>query len=462
MPDTHLINCFQHRRLSDRLTDISGDDKDANHAAKDYLEEKRDYVDNEDCSEKDIAEYLHEWLSRIEKTGFLGSLNTTKSNYNSCIGNSIIDIAGIGDDHKLIEREEIVETDLTVFREGKPCGNGTITLADGTELWGSFRKGRREGRGSILGGRLEKLGVRRIHGFYSNGVLEGNGRVEWEDGRILQGIFSNGFLTGLCIAKSNTGGNKLYIGEYRRGVPVGPVWRRLEGGGWLHGVVDMLGELTGDDIMYIYPDMITCLVGEFRKGVLISGRESRIHHVVQGDILQVVCNPPDPGSPVFRYQPSDSHHLYVDHQVQDPYERGRVECRRSEIENAGEGVFASRDIPANTVVCFYHGIYLGMGQGSPQECCDYQIYLDWYSAPDSPALDIPPSAQAYSDYKASLGHKVNHSWQPNCMYTKYEHPVFGHTALAVKTIRSVSKGEELTAHYKYDYKACPDWYNSVM
>ena len=41
------------------------------------------------------------------------------------------------------------------------------------------------------------------------------------------------------------------------------------GGGWLHGKVDELGHLTGDDMMYNYPDPSICLYGTFVKGVMV-------------------------------------------------------------------------------------------------------------------------------------------------------------------------------------------------
>ena len=49
----------------------------------------------------------------------------------------------------------------------------------------------------------------------------------------------------------------------------------------------------------------------------------------------------------------------------DPYEAGRVAVRNSELAGAGEGVFALRDLPADTVACFYHGLYLQPEETSP-------------------------------------------------------------------------------------------------
>ena len=195
---------------------------------------------------------------------------------------------------------------------------------------------------------------------------------------------------------------------------------------------------------------------------MMEARESKVKEILnpgeEDGNLHVAAAPPVLGSPIFSYQPSDSEKMRVDYQQQDPYKRDRVECGQSAVQNAGEGVFAITDIPEDTFVCFYHGIYLQEGQNSPQENCEYQIFLDWHLAPASPSLDILPDAAAYKDYKASLGHKVNHNWEPNCMYSKYNHPVFGHTALGIKTIRRVERREELTTNYRYDADNCPDWY----
>ena len=59
------------------------------------------------------------------------------------------------------------------------------------------------------------------------------------------------------------------IGFFSRGVLSGPVWISQLGGGWLHGVADQRGEMTGDQIMYIYPDLATVLWGSFDRGVMV-------------------------------------------------------------------------------------------------------------------------------------------------------------------------------------------------
>ena len=362
-----------------------------------------------------------------------------------------------------INVDEIEQIDGHVSKAGLPVGMATVVLSTGVHCYGNWRDGCREGVGKTFGPGMECVGVNSVSGSYTGGVLEGVGKVETVDGLTLTGRFDRGYLEGLVIGRSFS--DNFYIGEYHRGVAVGPCWRRLEGGGWLHGVVDKEGQFTGEDMMYIYPDLVTCLVGKFRNGVMIAARESRVDMIVnpgeEGSILHVRAATPDPDGHIFSYQPSDDQKMSVDYQQQDPYERDRVECRRSAVKNAGEGVFAITDIPQDTFVCFYHGIYLEEGQNSPQENCEYQIFLDWDAAPASPSLDILPNAWSYKDYKASLGHKVNHSWQPNCQYAKLYHPVFGHTAMGIRTIRQVYRGEELSTNYRYDVDDCPEWYQKL-
>lgn len=44
-----------------------------------------------------------------------------------------------------------------------------------------------------------------------------------------------------------------FVGRYTKGRPSGPCWSYREGGGFLFGVPDQTGTLTGAEIAYIYP-----------------------------------------------------------------------------------------------------------------------------------------------------------------------------------------------------------------
>ena len=78
------------------------------------------------------------------------------------------------------------------------------------------------------------------------------------------------------------------ITRYSRGVRTGPVWISLLGGGWLHGVPDQRGEMTGHQIMFIYPDLTTVLCGSFTKGVMVRAVQATLADV--GKYLQHFFN----------------------------------------------------------------------------------------------------------------------------------------------------------------------------
>ncbi len=70
-------------------------------------------------------------------------------------------------------------------------------------------------------------------------------------------------------------------------------------------------------------------------------------------------------------------------------------------------------------------------------------------------MDLPSGYEDSAYYCASLGHKINHSFYPNCKWSVSRHPVFGRVP-AVVTIRSLPMGSELTCHYKIDMQAAAE------
>ena len=76
----------------------------------------------------------------------------------------------------------------------------------------------------------------------------------------------------LCISHYSgldLSGNLMFVGEFSKGLPVGHCWLAKEGQGWLFGEVDKRGRFTGDNIAYIYPDLLTAITGTFHNEVKI-------------------------------------------------------------------------------------------------------------------------------------------------------------------------------------------------
>ena len=91
---------------------------------------------------------------------------------------------------------------------------------------------------------------------------------------------------------------------------------------------------------------------------------------------------------------------------------------------------------------------------------NYEIYVDWNYTERSAWIDIPAECVDIEDYRASLAHKANHSFDPNVQFVSATHPRFGRVP-ALKTLRPVSAGEEILTHYKYDMALAPTWYTEA-
>ena len=76
------------------------------------------------------------------------------------------------------------------------------------------------------------------------------------------------------------------------------------------------------------------------------------------------------------------------------------------------------------------------------------------------SLDIPRNMRSITSYCATLAHKVNHSFHPNCRFGDYCHPLYGDIRCIV-TVKPVEKGEELLVHYNYYLDDCPGWYREL-
>ena len=152
----------------------------------------------------------------------------------------------------------------------------------------------------------------------------------------------------------------------------------------------------------------------------------------------------------------------------DPYEKQMVEVKKSEADDAGEGVFARKDIPAATVVAFYNGIRIPADEEDTDDSwddCSYRIFVAIDDGTDidnddTERMDMPAMFRSTENYCATVAHKINHSFNPNCNFSKFIHPMFGPIPCVI-TSKHVTAGEELFTYYKYLLSDCPEWYSSL-
>lgn len=61
-------------------------------------------------------------------------------------------------------------------------------------------------------------------------------------------------------------------------------------------------------------------------------------------------------------------------------------------------------------------------------------------------LDIPEELTSIEEYCATLAHKANHSFEPNGVWSVFEHPRFG-LIRALASLRDIKAGEEIFVNY---------------
>ena len=77
-------------------------------------------------------------------------------------------------------------------------------------------------------------------------------------------------------------------------------------------------------------------------------------------------------------------------------------------------------------------------------------------------IHIPEPYWNISNFRATLGHKVNHSFKfSKTAYWSAHHPRFGNIAY-VYAIEDITKGEEIFANYGYKIgKLVPEWVSEL-
>ena len=99
---------------------------------------------------------------------------------------------------------------------------------------------------------------------------------------------------------------------------------------------------------------------------------------------------------------------------------------------------------------YSHVFYIILGVRLPLSVVNRRAWLwnnNTISISVSECLDVPSPFHQLHQYRATLGHKANHSFQPNSKYDHCFHPRFGY----IKCIRSVCISKHLT---KISVKNC--------
>ena len=300
--------------------------------------------------------------------------------------------------------------------EGQPHGRGSQEWPNSNRFEGHFQMGKKEGRGCFYFSDGSTLS-----GMYKDGLLEGCGLYCYPDGRYLQAEYSQGDMNGK-FTEYAPDGTIISRGCHRDNVRIGWLQEFDDFGGSVMGRTNEDGVLSGTGIAYVYPDKQTALVGEFNDGELVKAKAAVLE-------TNMETFPPKfkflTNSPIeFLYDESSRDCISNYPLLPDPYEQWRVYVTQSTIPNAGEGLFARKDLLEGEVASFYNGIRLTHEEVDSR---DWSRNQNTISLDDDTVIDVPEEYCTLDKYCASLGHKANHSNSPNCEYKPFHHPRFGFT-----------------------------------
>ena len=194
------------------------------------------------------------------------------------------------------------------------------------------------------------------------------------------------------------------------------------GGGLLQCPPDEDGLASGDECVYLYPDLSTALLGQWRSGRMVAAREATVTGLYSDrDTLRLVAEKvKGREADIFSLDISSSTKISSQPRLEDPYERKAVYVAESLIEGAGEGVFLRRDAGPGDLLAVYNGVRMTEQESRLRREDRRSVYRIHGRAGD--ILNIPAWAQSLDNYTASLAHKVNHDKKPNAEFRFLDHP----------------------------------------
>ena len=196
------------------------------------------------------------------------------------------------------------------------------------------------------------------------------------------------------------------------------------------------------NVVFIYPDLVTAIQGEFSHGRLLTGSLTHVTKLVLTGFLPDL----EVGAPLsvqtrelYHYQPAGSLSISRSPLIRDPFECRYVYVSESRTgEGAGEGLFAKTNIPRGQLCALFNGVRQRRLTGQCLHQTEWSDYRIGCGAETD--LDILPGQETLANYRATLAHKVCHSFNNNSSFAQFWHPRFGNI-MSVVADRDIQAGQ---------------------
>ena len=208
---------------------------------------------------------------------------------------------------------------------------------------------------------------------------------------------------------------------YKNNIPQGIAWKGLIGGAFLVGTLDSYTEeFSGRDVIYLYPDLINGIQGRFEGSRLVAGYHCRVERIEfdpeTGLLKPCVAVNESERNQKCKIKQDVSTNITISQTplAPDAWEAPKVEVRMSHVQaidgvETGEGLFTKMHIKKNHIVALFNGVReMSVKDNAGRRPSEYRIRLNGETD-----IDIPDEYKDLKKYCATLGHKANHSFEPN-------------------------------------------------
>ena len=215
--------------------------------------------------------------------------------------------------------------------------------------------------------------------------------------------------------------------------------------------------------------MKTVFVGRFENGIMISAKSSKIiRERCHKGIKEIKVANPKENSVSYRFLRPTRVRISDQPKVMDPYEKINVYIGNGRKD---DGVFAKRDIAEGELVLYYSGLIWNTTEQSLFTMHTFQnqtwdevwkIHTNLMLLEDNVYIHIPEQYWNISNYRATLGHKLNHSFKESKVIWGHAfHPRFGHIRSVVAK-QIIKRNEEIVINYGYRVGTkVPKWYSNL-
>lgn len=313
-------------------------------------------------------------------------------------------------------------------------------------------------------------------GDFVHGVREGNGEMKFTDGSTCRGAFKAGLPHGWCeyfdpgdetttrgnyvagelhgaAEQRDKAGRLVFRGHFKHDVCTGVAEEIDEHGGRVIGPVDEAGELTGDELVYVF---VSGNYGMLSEPLAAVNSPDNRDGMPDCEVALPTFIPSDVVPTIVYRDVSTRETLCRQPLVPDLYETQRVEVRCSTIDPSMQGLFARSRIPAGELCSWYNGVRCTHEEVDDR---DWALNQATITLDAETVLDVPEEYNSTDKFCACLGHKANHSVPNNAKYDVFDHPRFGQIK-AIRSVRDIDPGEEVCCDYGYkgDPEDLPRWY----